>query len=69
MRHWTIKDAEWRLTLAQLPGSSDTAASFAFEREDHTLGNALRYLIVKKCDGAPAQEIKDRLLTVLAVLT
>ena len=34
--------------LSQLPGSSDTAASFAFEREDHTLGNALRYMIMKK---------------------
>lgn len=32
----------------QLPGSSDTAASFEFEREDHTLGNALRYMIMKK---------------------
>ena len=35
--------------MYQLPGSSDTAASFALEREDHTLGNALRYLITKKC--------------------
>ncbi|KAK4569991.1 RNA polymerase subunit AC19 [Recurvomyces mirabilis] len=34
--------------LRVLPGSSDTAASFAFEREDHTLGNALRYMIMKK---------------------
>jgi DNA-directed RNA polymerase I and III subunit RPAC2 len=34
--------------IRQLPGSSDTAASFAFEREDHTLGNALRYMIMKK---------------------
>jgi len=32
----------------QLPGYTDTAASFAFEREDHTLGNALRYIIMKK---------------------
>ena len=37
-----------RLIYFQLPGSSDTAASFALEREDHTLGNALRYLITKK---------------------
>ena len=37
------------LTSLQLPGSTETAASFAFEREDHTLGNALRYMIVKKC--------------------
>ena len=34
----------------QLPGSTETAASFAFEKEDHTLGNALRYMILKKCD-------------------
>jgi len=32
----------------QLPGSTDTAASFEFEREDHTLGNALRWIIMKK---------------------
>jgi DNA-directed RNA polymerase I and III subunit RPAC2 len=32
----------------QLPGSSDTAASFEFKKEDHTLGNALRYIIMKK---------------------
>jgi len=30
-----------------LPGSSDTAASFEFEKESHTLGNALRYIIMK----------------------
>lgn len=30
-----------------LPGASDTAASFEFEAEDHTLGNALRYIIMK----------------------
>ena len=37
------------LTLyLQLPGSSDTAASFEFKKEDHTLGNALRYIIMKK---------------------
>ena len=34
----------------QLRGSTDTAASFAFEKEDHTLGNALRYLISKNPD-------------------
>ncbi|KAK3713882.1 RNA polymerase subunit AC19 [Vermiconidia calcicola] len=33
--------------LRLLPGSTDTAASFAFEKEDHTLGNALRYMIMK----------------------
>jgi DNA-directed RNA polymerase I and III subunit RPAC2 len=30
-----------------LPGSSETAASFEFEDEDHTLGNALRYIIMR----------------------
>jgi DNA-directed RNA polymerase I and III subunit RPAC2 len=32
----------------QLPGSTRTAASFQFDGEDHTLGNALRYIIMKK---------------------
>lgn len=36
------------LTFAKLPGATDSAASFAFEKEDHTLGNALRYIIMKK---------------------
>lgn len=31
-----------------LPGSSDTAASFEFTGEDHTLGNALRWIVMKK---------------------
>ncbi|KAI1658231.1 RBP11-like subunits of RNA polymerase [Daldinia decipiens] len=31
-----------------LPGSSETAASFEFLKEGHTLGNALRYIIMKK---------------------
>ncbi|KAI2791802.1 DNA-directed RNA polymerases I and III subunit [Penicillium oxalicum] len=30
-----------------LPGSSDTAASFQFDGEGHTMGNALRYAIMK----------------------
>lgn len=34
--------------LRLLPNSTETAASFAFEKEDHTLGNALRYMIMKK---------------------
>ncbi|CEL01642.1 Putative DNA-directed RNA polymerase I and III 14 kDa polypeptide (AFU_orthologue; AFUA_6G04610) [Aspergillus calidoustus] len=33
-----------------LPGASDTAASFQFEGEGHTLGNALRYAIMKNPD-------------------
>ena len=35
----------------QLPGSSPTAASFEFIKEGHTLGNALRYIIMKKYVG------------------
>jgi len=31
-----------------LDGSTDTAASFQIDGEDHTLGNALRYVIMKK---------------------
>ncbi|KJZ78975.1 hypothetical protein HIM_01748 [Hirsutella minnesotensis 3608] len=31
-----------------LPGSTDGAASFEFIDEGHTLGNALRYIIMKK---------------------
>ncbi|KAB8237788.1 DNA-directed RNA polymerase core subunit RPC19 [Aspergillus alliaceus] len=31
-----------------LPGATETAASFQFEGEGHTLGNALRYAIMKK---------------------
>ncbi|KAA8572469.1 hypothetical protein MFRU_003g03080 [Monilinia fructicola] len=39
---------EQRLRI--LPGSTDTAASFEFKKEDHTLGNALRYIIMKNPD-------------------
>ncbi|EFE41378.1 hypothetical protein TRV_03890 [Trichophyton verrucosum HKI 0517] len=37
-----------RITI--LPGAVETAASFQFEDEDHTLGNALRYVIMKNPD-------------------
>ncbi|KAH6636163.1 DNA-directed RNA polymerase [Chaetomium tenue] len=33
-----------------LPGSTPTAASFEFLNEGHTLGNALRYIIMKNPD-------------------
>ena len=39
----------------KLPGASDMAASFEFGEEDHTLGNALRYMIMKKCGGISGQ--------------
>ena len=44
----SLEEVEANLTSLQLPGASETAASFAFEKEDHTLGNALRYVITKK---------------------
>lgn len=34
--------------VAQLAGATESAASFQFDGEDHTLGNALRYIIMKK---------------------
>ncbi|GAD91462.1 hypothetical protein AN6558.2 [Paecilomyces variotii No. 5] len=34
-------------SIVVLPGATETAASFQFEGEDHTLGNALRYVIMK----------------------
>ncbi|KAL1608285.1 RNA polymerase subunit AC19 [Paraconiothyrium brasiliense] len=33
-----------------LPGAQKHAASFQFDGEDHTLGNALRYIIMKNPD-------------------
>ena len=36
------------LTFPQLPGATETAVSFQIEKEDHTLGNTLRYFINKK---------------------
>ncbi|KAK8221274.1 DNA-directed RNA polymerase I and III polypeptide [Phyllosticta capitalensis] len=40
-------EAEQTQRIRTLPGAEDTAASFEFENEDHTLGNALRYIIMK----------------------
>lgn len=37
-----------KLTKFKLPGQTETAASFEFTNEDHTLGNALRHIIMKK---------------------
>ncbi|KAH8781348.1 DNA-directed RNA polymerase [Diaporthe sp. PMI_573] len=36
--------------LFLLPGSTPTAASFEFRDEGHTLGNALRYIVMKNPD-------------------
>ncbi|ROT38507.1 RBP11-like subunits of RNA polymerase [Sodiomyces alkalinus F11] len=41
-------DSEQRVRI--LPGSTDSAASFEFRNENHTLGNALRYIIMKNPD-------------------
>ncbi|TID19640.1 DNA-directed RNA polymerase I and III 14 KDA polypeptide [Venturia nashicola] len=38
---------EDELEKGLLPGGSETAASFEFTNEDHTLGNALRHIILK----------------------
>lgn len=45
-----LKCLEWNFLAneVQLGGATDTAASFQFDGEDHTLGNALRYTIMKK---------------------
>ncbi|RFU35906.1 hypothetical protein B7463_g446, partial [Scytalidium lignicola] len=40
---------EQRIVVVQGQGQS-TAATFQFQKEDHTLGNALRYIIMKKAD-------------------
>ncbi|EME43533.1 hypothetical protein DOTSEDRAFT_63729 [Dothistroma septosporum NZE10] len=39
-----------KMRLRVLDGYTDTAASFSFENEDHTLGNALRYMLTKDPD-------------------
>ncbi|KAF2005495.1 RBP11-like subunits of RNA polymerase [Amniculicola lignicola CBS 123094] len=44
-----IDPAVDRDRIRVLPGATETAASFQFDGEDHTLGNALRYVILKKC--------------------
>ncbi|KAL4918028.1 RBP11-like subunits of RNA polymerase [Aspergillus aurantiobrunneus] len=36
--------------IVVLPGATDTAASFQFDGEGHTLGNALRFAIMKNPD-------------------
>ncbi|KAH6850088.1 DNA-directed RNA polymerase [Chaetomium sp. MPI-CAGE-AT-0009] len=43
-----VEDDVQRVRL--LPGSTPTAASFEFLNEGHTLGNALRYIIMKNPD-------------------
>jgi len=43
-----IDPAVDRDRIRVLSGATETAASFQFDGEDHTLGNALRYIIHKK---------------------
>ncbi|RKF77974.1 DNA-directed RNA polymerases I and III subunit RPAC2 [Golovinomyces cichoracearum] len=43
---YLFEEAEERIRI--LAGSTETAASFEFKKEDHTLGNALRFIIMKK---------------------
>jgi DNA-directed RNA polymerase I and III subunit RPAC2 len=43
-----LKEGNVLMISSQLDGSTDTAASFQIDGEDHTLGNALRYVIMKK---------------------
>ena len=50
-RAW--ESARSDVTYVQLPGSTPTAASFEFRDEGHTLGNALRYIIMKKWVALP----------------
>ncbi|KAK1245242.1 hypothetical protein MKX08_004871 [Trichoderma sp. CBMAI-0020] len=44
------EEEEEEIEAQRLPGSTDTAASFEFTDEGHTLGNALRYIIMKNPD-------------------
>ncbi|KAE9982651.1 hypothetical protein BLS_005574 [Venturia inaequalis] len=41
------EDESGKGLIRVLPGGSETAASFEFTTEDHTLGNALRHIILK----------------------
>ncbi|KAI1268355.1 DNA-directed RNA polymerase [Xylariaceae sp. FL1019] len=45
-----VEEEEEPQRVRILPGSTSTAASFEFMREGHTLGNALRYIIMKNPD-------------------
>ncbi|KAK1756091.1 hypothetical protein QBC47DRAFT_379051 [Echria macrotheca] len=44
------EEEEDELRIRVLPGSTDHAASFEFLNEGHTLGNVLRYVIMKNPD-------------------
>ncbi|KAJ9151837.1 hypothetical protein NKR23_g2858 [Pleurostoma richardsiae] len=44
------EEEEEPIRVKLLPGSTPTAASFEFLEEGHTMGNALRYIIMKNPD-------------------
>ncbi|KAL7271683.1 RNA polymerase subunit AC19 [Rhizina undulata] len=44
----STEDSEHELRITTLPGAEEGSASFEIKEEDHTLGNALRYMIMKK---------------------
>ncbi|EEH16795.2 hypothetical protein PABG_06882 [Paracoccidioides brasiliensis Pb03] len=46
-RHFAAIGSVLSTVILCLPGATETAVSFQFDREDHTLGNALRYVIMK----------------------
>lgn len=46
--HQAVRSHTFEANGRQLAGSTATAASFEFADEGHTLGNALRYIIMKK---------------------
>ncbi|KAF1983456.1 DNA-directed RNA polymerase I and III 14 KDA polypeptide [Aulographum hederae CBS 113979] len=48
--HPELEDDDDTIRLKILQGATETAASFEFAYEDHTLGNALRYVIAKNPD-------------------
>lgn len=63
MRKYVTISGTTRLIRRQLPGSTETAASFEVIDEGHTLGNALRFVVMKKYDG-PHTQSSHCLLTV-----
>ena len=43
--------SEWDAApkLQVIPGSTAVSATFVINQEDHTLGNSLRYLLMREC--------------------
>lgn len=36
------------LLIFQIPGGTETSATFVINHEDHTIGNSLRYMIMRE---------------------